>query len=86
MCDCYLANCEICGVGIHMHIGDYSTERELVKVYCPLHSKHLDGLECEQVFTDSVSRKDQIEGDTFTIGDVVVILCYDLDGHHIHLN
>ncbi len=38
MCDIYTATCEVCGKRIGMHLGDYETKRDEIKVYC---SKHI---------------------------------------------
>lgn len=37
MCDIYNTKCEVCGKIIGMHLGDYETRREEVKVYCSRH-------------------------------------------------
>ncbi len=43
MCDCYIAKCEVCKKKIPVHIEDYCTPRENVKVYC---SKHIPQTAC----------------------------------------
>ncbi len=87
MCDCYMHECENCGCGIAMHIGDYSTDRESVTVYCTA---------CALLFTkktapkahfvswEKVTRKGQVEGGR--VGAEVLILCNDPKGYSIHLN
>ena len=37
MCDCYEQKCEYCNVMIPVHITDFCTPRENVKVFCSLH-------------------------------------------------
>ena len=46
MCDCYTDKCKVCGVEIKMHLGDYSTNRNEVEVFCEgcLPAKHDDGI------------------------------------------
>jgi len=34
MCDCYQAPCEVCGKPLPIHIADFCTDRENVKVWC----------------------------------------------------
>jgi len=34
MCDCYTGGCKQCGRGIETHIGDFSTSRNNVKIFC----------------------------------------------------
>ena len=35
MCDCYESVCSCCGAPVPVHIGDWSTARSCVEVYCP---------------------------------------------------
>ena len=35
MCDCYESICSCCGAPVPVHIGDFSTARGCVEVYCP---------------------------------------------------
>jgi hypothetical protein len=35
MCDCYIGHCECCGRSVEIHVGDFSTGRNNVRVYCP---------------------------------------------------
>jgi len=35
MCDCYSVKCENCDNKIAIHIADFCTQRENIKVYCP---------------------------------------------------
>ena len=37
MCDCYNAKCEECDVEIPMHLGDFLTSRDEIKVFCRKH-------------------------------------------------
>lgn len=37
MCDIYVAGCAKCGTEIAMHLGDYNTSKDEIKVYCEKH-------------------------------------------------
>ncbi len=44
MCDCYEDKCKGCGKSVRIHIGDFSTGRNNVRVWCP--ACHAKLLEC----------------------------------------
>lgn len=37
MCDCYSHKCEKCDVLLPMHLSDFNTSQDEIKVYCPDH-------------------------------------------------
>lgn len=37
MCDCYTAKCENCDIEIPMHLGDFNTGRDEIKIFCNKH-------------------------------------------------
>lgn len=91
MCDCYRAECELCGRGIDMHIGDFSTDRENVTVFCPNCSKevseHVLGSFLEEegtIIKQLTECEGQVEG--FGKGKMVIIVVNGRKGHSIHLN
>jgi len=47
MCDCYGAKCEECDEVLPVHLGDYDTDRDEVKVFC---KDHIPDMDC-RVFT-----------------------------------
>ncbi len=87
MCDIYTAECENCGCGIGMHIGDYCTARENVKVYCTacsLRFTRKTAPKASIVEWETVHRKSQVDGGR--VGGEVLILCTDPKAYGIHLN
>jgi hypothetical protein len=40
MCDCYCANCCVCGKDLPIHLGDYVTPRQDIDVFCDEHIPH----------------------------------------------
>ena len=50
MCDCYSSVCSSCGMPVEIHIGDFSTSRSCVEVYCPKPK-------CRQVLMDRLLGK-----------------------------
>ncbi len=37
MCDCYFQKCCMCDNKIYLHLGDYRTQRDEIKIYCKKH-------------------------------------------------
>jgi hypothetical protein len=89
-----------CGNHVHIHIGDYCVEREMIRVICPdclvkmARGEHdlavESGVKAKKVFWDVVENKDTVSGksgeEIGVIGSVCLILCDDEKGHDIHLN
>jgi len=90
MCDCYIAQCDICQCDVSIHIGDWSTERENLKVYCHRCTRGIKkrGIpKAAIVILDPIERTSQVEGATTRhIGQEVLILCSDPNAHDIYLN
>ena len=87
MCDCYTAHCEMCTVDMAMHIADFCTDRESVRVYCSQCAEELNMkfiLGFQRAFTDRITDKQQVDGGE--IGKKVLILCDDPRAYGIHLN
>ncbi len=49
MCDCYEGKCEGCKKVIQVHIGDFSTGRRNVSIFCP---------DCRTAFFDYLEKRD----------------------------
>ena len=92
MCDCYMHKCESCDNLISVHIADYCTARESVKVYCP---------DCLHTMPDVDHAKAKVflgksDGDVFAVGTnkprrkyngkTVLFIVEDVHAYGIELN
>lgn len=67
MCDVYFTMCKMCGTGLPVHLGDYSTDRDEVEVFC---SEHLPNHDV-RIFTlieDDIEDNSIIYPKGFTMG------------------
>jgi hypothetical protein len=52
MCDCYEANCKICGIGkLPIHLGDWETNHHEIEVYC---GSHIPPTDCRIFVTKAI--------------------------------
>lgn len=88
MCDCYTDKCINCEREIQIHIADYCTPRENVRVYCPkCIDKLRTGVIGSKVFVDRVSRGGKWgQGEGLRKGQLVIIICNDPGAYGINLN
>lgn len=91
MCDCYCHKCEGCDHEISIHVADFCTERENIKVYCPNCLMKLPAIDSSRtkVFIDKIDDNEQIinrKKHERIKGKPVVILVKDMKAQGIHLN
>ncbi len=97
MCDCYTTGCVGCNCEMDIHIGDFCTERKNVHPYCPECTKELirsRTLDCrkghpqnKKIFVEILGfggRDSGVRGGRK--GQIVIILCDDMNAYGIHLN
>ena len=89
MCDCYMHPCEFCGRKISLHIADYCTDRENIKVFCSKCAEKAKTfnkvINAPIIINETIECNDE-ENYGGKIGEVVLIVCYDKDAYGIHLN
>jgi hypothetical protein len=94
MCDCYGHKCESCENVIAVHIADFCTDRENLKVYCPdcLDAIPETDANAVNVFFSKVEDPEVIMNEKWKrvhrsyIGKIVVFICSDKKAHGIYLN
>ena len=96
MCDTYEGKCQGCGRPIPMHIADFSTDRRLVRVWCPqgdCHDDLIDWLRVQtrsglsgparwHLFTECVALRD--DEDSHVLPGLYIFIV--TDPHGIHVN
>ena len=79
MCNCYNHKCEKCETVIPMHLEDYETRENEIKVFCHEHIPKRKGIRIyvlEQEHRETLKmRFGEIEGNNTLISEIVLIFC-----------